>query len=376
MTIEVFSSIGQIQTSKWSDFVTKRFFLHHNYLHTMEKACTEIEFRYVLVSDSEGQIIAALYFQILPFKGEHLFNYIPTNKAWLQTIFRASLSWIDTRLLVLGNVIFTCENGIQISSNIMESIPQIVSESIDKIVSNYPKKILGTMLSETIAGMSNDFFCKHGGFHSFQVEDRMEMEIGHYTHFEDYKSSLQSKYRVRLNKVYALNSAIQKQVITTHNFENHRTEIQELFDQVMDHSKFKMNRLTAEYFCQFVRNIDRFHMLAYFHNSKMVAFVTYFSLDTIIEVHYIGLDYANNLNHKTYNFILYDMLQMAIEEKKKNICFGRTAQELKSTIGAKPYSVFSSLKVNHKLLNACTPFFLSKLLPAPWIMRSPFKNPT
>ena len=338
----------------------------------MEKACSQIKFRYALRSNLDGSIHAAAYFQIIPFKGENLYNYIPEANPLIEKLMRMSLSWIDTNLLVLGNAIFTCENGLAIDPSHPEKSDRWILELVNQVKKSISKNVMGIMLSESLTEKTNRFFCNHG-FHSFRVEDRMELDLTPFKDFEHYTSLLQSKYRVRMNKVLKLNQEIVSIDITAENFEEYKEKIQSLFDEVLAKSKFKLTRIRADYFGEFLRGMDRFKIKGYLSDGQLIAFTSYYELDTIIEVHYIGLNYKFNDSHKIYNFMLYDILQIGLKMNKKKICYGRTAQELKSTLGAYPEAVYSSLKVNNYFLNLFTPYFLSKLVPSEWQIRSPFK---
>lgn len=372
MDIEVYNSIGEIDKRRWSQFISKRFFLSYKYLSAMEKACSQIKFRYVILKNAEDEISAVAYFQVIPFKGENLYNYIPESNPVLERIIRIGLSWIDTNLLVLGNAIFTCENGLAIDKKQVGPTSAWLLKVVEKARDSIPSNVMGIMLSESLTEKTNRFFCNHG-FHSFRVEDRMELDAGSFASFEDYSKKLQSKYRVRMNKILTLNKEIEKIQITVDNFEIYRESIQRLFDEVLNKSKFKLTNISAEYYYQFLKEIDRFKMIGYVYEGELIAFMSYYDLDSIIEVHYIGMNYQYNEKYKIYNYMLYEILRTGIESQKKKICYGRTAQELKSTLGALPERVYSSLKVNNMILNLFTPFVLSKLKPSIWQIRSPFK---
>jgi hypothetical protein len=77
--IELFSSIQKISEADWSIYVQKRFFLHFDYLRTLEIACPQLNYRYAIVRNQENEFLAVLYFQIIPFEGKNLYNYLPLN---------------------------------------------------------------------------------------------------------------------------------------------------------------------------------------------------------------------------------------------------------------------------------------------------------
>jgi len=371
MIFKVYRSIEEVGESRWDTLVSKRFFLSYRYLKTLEIACNQLTYRYVLVYNKE-EFVGLFYFQIIPFSGEALRNYIPTSNSLFESLYELTLAKVRTELLVLGNVIFTCENGVLIDEKYKSVVEGLTTDTISKVIETMDKNPLGTMISESIKSVSSALVCPKK-FHQFHVEDRMELNLEGMNSFDDYLNRMHSKYRLRVRKVIESNEGTRIVTINKTNFAEFREQIESLFLNVLNNSKFKSTTIAVDYFFEFLKGVDRFKMNAWFIGDKMAGFVTYFELDTIIEVHYVGLDYELNQTHKIYNFILIQMIQYAFESKISKVCFGRTAQELKSTLGAKPYSTLSSLKINQSFLNILTPLFLNRMTPVPWISRSPFK---
>lgn len=372
MEYKVYRSIAEMGESNWDRYVSKRFFLSYNYLATLEKACQQLEYRYVLTLDQE-KFVSLCYFQIIPFSGTSLNQYLPTSNYFFRKLYENTLAKVRTNLLVLGNVIFTCENGVLVANENKYNAEEYIQQSLSLVLETMDKKPLGTMISENIKSVSSKMFCPKQ-FHIFQVEDRMELNLQELTTFNSYMDKLQSKYRIRVKKVLDLNKETQVINISRDNFSEYREQIEKLFLNVLENSKFKLTTISVDYFYQFLLNVERFKMKGYLKENKLVGFVSYFQLDTIIEVHYAGLDYDANQKTKIYNFMLVDMIQEAFNLSVKRICFGRTAQELKSTLGALPFATLSSLKINIGLFNLLTPVFLNNMVPEKWVLRSPFKT--
>jgi hypothetical protein len=77
--------------------------------------------------------------------------------------------------------------------------------------------------------------------------------------------------------------------------------------------------------------------------------------------------------NKLYNRILYDNLQFGIEHQLHLVKYGRTATEIKTTVGAKPLAMVNFIKHQNSMINHFVPRVL-KLLKAPeFITRHPFK---
>jgi hypothetical protein len=375
-SILIFNSIQDIDEKKWNDLVpASRYFLSYDYLSTLEKSNQEMEFRYLVLVDKEMRYLGICYFQIVAFRGEMLYKYVSNAKKLIKLVLEKSLSLIDSKIIALGNLIFTCESGVYFCDEINEIDKRVyVQEMISKVEEPYSCKTVGILISEELNSENYPFY-KKSGFEIFEVENKMIYKTAPYESFESYQNALTSKYRIRKNKIYKLNEHTEVIAIDKSNFELYENEIQKLFNNVLDRSKFKLMNLNSNYFKTFLEQEPRvFKLEGYLIQNQLVGFISYFEFEKDIEVHYLGLDYQKNEPYKLYNFILYKMIEKGYEHKKNMVCLSRTAQEIKSTLGAKPVKVYNYLKVNNSVVNKLVPLFLEKLKPEVWQERNPFKN--
>jgi hypothetical protein len=75
--------------------------------------------------------------------------------------------------------------------------------------------------------------------------------------------------------------------------------------------------------------------------------------------------------------MLYDMIAFGIEQKVEKLHFGRTAPEIKSTVGAAPSPMYGYVKHFNPLFNYfMVRTFTARLKPKQYIIREPFKTST
>ena len=373
-SFKVYKSIREIPENEWIQFVPdSRYFLSYPYLSTLEKSSPELDYIYVLFY--KNNILKGLAsFQVVDFNGDALRKYMPDSNFVVKFILNKGLDVIKSKLLVLGNLIFTCETGWYFDPLFSEPHrDKILFEMIRIARKQISKKTIGIMINEA-SGIRQHQSYKCQGFHLFEVENKMVFKSHLFSNFSEYDDKLISKYRVRKNKIFQLNKNIEFFEIDAFNFEMYQNEIQNLFNNVIEKSKFKLLDLNKDYFKVFLEEQSlTFKLIGFRENETLLGFVSYFEINQEIEVHYIGLNYNYNQTNKLYNLMLYKMIELGIHENKIEVCMSRTAQEIKSSVGAQPIRVFSFLKITNIFLNILTPFFLSRLKPKNWSPRSIFK---
>ena len=93
-----------------------------------------------------------------------------------------------------------------------------------------------------------------------------------------------------------------------------------------------------------------------------------------MEVHYTGMDAEICKPLHLYQHMLYDMVNLGIGSKVGRMHFGRTAPEIKSTIGAAPSAMYGYVKHFNPLFNfALVRTFTTRLKPQDYTIRNPFK---
>ncbi len=72
--------------------------------------------------------------------------------------------------------------------------------------------------------------------------------------------------------------------------------------------------------------------------------------------------------------MLYEYIKIAISKKLKTINFGRTASEIKSSVGATPQDLTMYLRHKKSITNRILKLFLQRVQPTPFQQKIPFKS--
>ncbi|MFN8283863.1 MAG: hypothetical protein U0U67_11655 [Chitinophagales bacterium] len=378
LSVKIYTSLQEIEADCWNSICTSiPFFQTYEFLKMIESIQQTLQFRYVLVFKN-NRIEAALYFQLLDFSFRNLVNYSSEHEqqAGIKTSVKRYIARKNTKLLNLGNVFFTGDKGIiaKEESEVVEQLPLF----FEAVKSTFKEKKPAASLLANIYLKDEEKcsrFCEQS-FHPFITEPDMFMQLDENWHsMADYMNALSSKYRVRTKKIVSTSADIVKKDFCKEEVIAYKNEIQLLYNNVVNNVAFNMATLNIDFF-ENVKELygDRCVVSGYFLHNNLVGFSCVFHLETdTMHVHYIGLNYDVNKEYKLYNRMLLDFVEFGIQCRVKHIHFGRTATEIKTTIGAKPNPLRAYLKMNNRFFNMALPTFLKRIKPPEYVVRNPFK---
>lgn len=384
LNFEVYTELDEVPHLIWNSLASKKTTLHTNYLSVLEGIDLEGIQNVYVIYNYNNQPIGITFFQKLFFTGAALKPYLPqtTNSIRKQflSLVSKTMSAIKGYVLVAGNLLTTADNGFNFNQNfspqIISNLLKVAGDHIISIAKTHKIQLsILTDFSEVYADKAIvKNLCTVCGYKMFEADPNLVLDISKWASFEDYKQALTSKYRVRLKKIIKDSSQIKRFEIDLNNFDQYCNDIDSLYKNVIDRIPFKMAEVNATYFKLLLQRLNGdFKIYGYLLNDKLVGFITAFAENDIYEVHLIGLDYTITQSNKLYNRILYDMIELGIEGNFKTISFGRTANEIKSTIGATPERMICYMKHRNFFLNQVVGIMLKIFKPKPWQQRHPFK---
>lgn len=375
-SIKVFNSVAQLPFSKWQNFVPETNLMHSfNYLKQLEENQAErMAFRYVFVEQNQ-ETIGVCYFQIVYFKGTQLRTYQAEN-AFTNTLKSLVLPLLNVNLVVGGNLLMTGEKGIFFRRDLNEDlIAEAYLQTVNSILKSNRNvgAFLMTDIYESDSVLKANFL--KSNFHQIFEEPDMIMHLKpEWNCFKDYLSTLSSKYRVRAKKCISMSKTLVRKNLSVEEISSLEDEIQTLYHNTISKSSFNLIELQKGFFTEQKKIYsERYMIFGYFLDEKLIGFNSLYCNINKGEVHYIGLDYEANKEHSTYQRMLYDMVDCGIERKFSQLHFGRTAPEIKSTVGAVPREVSGMLKHKNGIVNSLIIKPLAAAVkPKSFVFRNPF----
>ena len=353
----------------------KNVYFSKPFLKAFEHSNPQIEFKYIAISDAKKHTIALALVQVINLSVEGTLKNIKVTPFIRKLL---SLFFCDKHIKIMfcGNIFLSGEHGIRSSEGVSknEIITQI-GTTLDAVAANTKPlhAIFIKDFKEKSLKSTRQFL--NFGYSEIKVEPNMILQLQpEWKSFEDYKNTLKSKYRVKANKADSTSSALETRLFTEHDFETYKEELQALYQNTIDNASFNAQVLDLNTYIHLRATFkDNFIVKAYFLEDKLVGFLTALINKNALDAHFIGLNYELNKSLAIYPRILNDYIRLGIKKQVSSINLGRTASEIKTTIGANPLELSCYIKHKNPLLNSLIKPFFKRIKVKEFRQHSPFK---
>ena len=380
----IFNYVSEIPKTIWDCFIEDdNIYFSKEYLTAFETHNSHnIQFFYIVIFN-QNKAVAIAVLQVLEFDYTQSNFATNTNKFVQKTMDTLSciLKQNYVKIMICGSPFLSGEYGVFIKST--EKKP-IILEHLAKGVQTILNA--NTSLKRWVdVILIKDFFTqslpvthqlKKYNYTPVQVDTNMVLNLKDNWHtFDDYLADFKSKFRVKAKKAYKQSTHLIAKDFSAEDILTHIKTLTKLYENVFTKANFNWSILNLSTYAALKDSLqDRFIFKAYFLDDKIVGFMTGIVNQNKLDAHYIGLDYEFNKTHAIYSRILYDYVQIAINRNLKQLYLGRTAGEIKSTIGAVPQDLTAYLRHKKSFANFLFKPFLKRIKPTPFEQRFPFKK--
>ena len=379
--------IEDVPEEIWNDLgCTNNLYFSPKYLSAIANNHSGIDFWYVVLFDDERNPIAFATIQVVDFFLDSVQNELKGFVNQIKKIgrkFGIVAEKKPFKILTCGNTFVSGEHGIFIKDNqnkqkvIKELAKSVVQLVNDEKQFNY--KISGFMLKDFIheSLFVTDELLEYN-YHSFNVEPNMLMQIdSDWNDFTDYLAAMKTKFRVKAKKAMERSFPLEMIEITQYNFHDYSTEMEMLYKNVSSKAGFNLGSFNLETYKSLKEKLgDDYVIRIYLLKDKVVGFLSAMINQKNLDAHFVGIDYTYNREFAIYQRMLYDYIQLAIDKKLSQINFGRTASEIKSSVGAEPQNLTIYFRHKNHIPNKILSFFVNKIQPTPFNQKFPFKVKT
>lgn len=376
-----FSTINDIPSKIWEDLQCKpNVYFNKFFLNSIETNHTEISFSYIILLNDYDKAIAFSTLQLVDF----YLNSMQNDFDFLKKVgrkLRVLKEHKPLKLLISGNTFVSGEHGLFINQKQdKKKVIKELAEAINHFV-NSNKTLKNTIDAFLLKDFVNESLfitneLKKFGYNPFSVEPNMQLQIDEdWQSFDDYLAAMKTKFRVKAKKAYQQSNYLKIENVTSSNIKSQLPKMTELYKKVSKNASFNLGNFNLETYTDFIENLEENYILKTFYlEDKMVGFLSGIINNNSLDAHFVGIDYELNRTHAIYQRMLYSYIEIAINKKLKIINFGRTASEIKSSVGAKPQDLTMYVRHKKTITNKILKLFLQKIQPTPFQQKFPFKK--
>jgi len=383
----LYADAASVPAADWQSVAGDSVFLHKEFLKIVERSeHTRVSCRYVVVY-TNARPCGIIYYQVVDFKagifGSVLTSQVDNLRNRRVSVFERYLNSnsdeVLLRLFTCGNNLVSGEYGYKFASGIKPEMQTQLVLTITELEAKEEKlrgSISAILIKDFYVPLHPAKTLADGGFTEFFVEPNMIIDIpANVKSLSDYTALFSKKYRNRAKSVLASISGLEIRYLDLSEIKANEKELYSLYEQIFEKAKFRLIKLPSDYFSA-VKELfkELFTVKGYFKNGKLIAFASSFLLGNELEAHYIGFKYEENSEHDLYQNILYSMIEEGLKNNCSRVNLGRTASEIKTTVGAKAHNLLCYIRSQNTISRLIQRPFISFLQPAPWTPRNPFKE--
>ena len=388
-SLSLVNSIADVGKSEMALLDKQPIQLSYNYLLAFEKGSpTNQTYKYVFVKE-KAVVVGMFYYQIIDLASkelEHIINLEPYSK--LLSCFSGLINNLLFRvkknkkhvLLINGNLTISGEHGIAFLNDKKNIVMQHLSSALDLVKNDIElhDKIIASIIKDfpSVDIAQIDSVVPPNRYSKMMMDPIMKINIlSHWNSMDDYTEDLSAKYRLRYNNTRKKLDGLHIKKLSYEDIEKEKDQINTLYVNVQQKSPVRIVKTDVNYLLSLSQYLgDNFVFKAIYKKEIMISFFCGFYDKNHFEAHHIGINYQFNKQHALYHNILFEFIDLGISLKRREISFGRTAMEMKTTVGAIPVDYHAFIRLHNRVLNSIIRPFIPGKAEVNWTPRSPFKN--
>lgn len=378
--IQLYTSFDDVPVSDWEHVAAnKTVYLQTAYLNALEEAMNgDMEFYYAIAYNEKKEAQLVSSFQLVTF--------IDKRKKYTDHLCKLSYhlhkkisDTMNINVLVCGNVFCDGENGLAWTDDLNDAdAMDLAGEIVDQLKSDLEveKKSSLTLFKEFWPeSVKFSDRLKQWNYRDFMIDVNMVLDIHpSWNSFDDYLKSMKTKFRTRAKGVMKKSSELQLRSLSSDEIREHKEKVNELFSNVLEKSDFSFGKLKASAFANIKDALgDLFEFKGFFLGDELEGFSTSFKNGDSLEANFVGINYKLNNELAIYQRILYDYVEQSLKCRMKDLQLGRTAELMKSQIGALPTNMKLYVKHQKSVPNLLLKPILHSISPSEFEIRQPFK---
>jgi predicted N-acyltransferase len=374
----IYSKVSELPED-WNSLAVNNIFLSKEYLEILEKSAPKNMICHYIGLFLNDKLVGITLSQFLDLN--KLESFGDRDKCIKTSVRNFVFKNLCSNVLFIGNNMLSGQNAFSFSEEInKKELLQVIGEAykvLKIIFRKNGKKIHITTFKDFDSNEITEF--KKAGFeehYQFSTQPNMIFEIPEkWKSEQNYIDALSKKYRDQYKRSRKRAEGIEKRKFHLQDIIKYEETIYDLYFHVAQNAPFNTFYLAKNHFRVFKEIMkDKFLFYGYFLDDKLIGFNTLIKNGDVMDTYFLGYDDTIQKEKMLYLNMLYDMIAYSINKGFKKIIFARTALEIKSSVGAKPYEMYGLMEHCNTIVSKNMGRIFDYLEPkTEWNERNPYK---
>ncbi len=383
--VQYFSSINDIPTQIFEELsCLSNLYFNPQYLVSIEKNNSQMQFMYIVLFGDDEKPVGLAVLQLVDFYLDNISNEVFSLLENIKCLGRRLGILPTTKLLkvlVCGNIFVTGEHGIFIRSDqeekrVLKQFEQAMRHLVhsNELLSSKVDAFIIKDFEQISLTITDSFH--NEGYYSFKVDPNMVLTFRkEWKNFDDYLGAMRTKFRVKARKAMKKSQDLEVITITNETVQDILPQMIQLYKGVSKNANFNLGEFNLETYKDLKKELGTHYLLrGYWLKGELVGFLSGMINEDFLDAHFVGINYKLNKEYAIYQRMLYDYISIGISTDLRGVRFGRTASEIKSSVGAVPKEMTVYIRHKKNLQNRVLRLFLHKITPTKFQQKFPFKD--
>jgi hypothetical protein len=216
---------------------------------------------------------------------------------------------------------------------------------------------------------------QYQGWTPLEFDPEMLLHVNpEWNNFDDYMQGLKTKSRTKIKRIMALSSDFELRTLSSAELAERCDELIALYQGVYERSGFRLGSLhAAEMLTSKAEWGDDFVVMVYELDGVLKGFQCAYVGSEETEAFFVGFDPELRKTHAIYQRMLVEFICLGVERGSKRVNMGRTALEIKSSVGALPRRLMCEVRFRNPLFHAVVDRYTQGYNPVMQKLRQPWK---
>lgn len=351
MIYKLFRSLKEIKQDLWDSIIDmNNITKSYQFLLSVEQAMNrENQYWYVLFWEKNELIAHACIFTHYT-KLEEVTNVFLSENV-ISRVRSFYKKFLTLKLLGCGTPIATCSDVLTIKSN---QYQYEVTKMLNQILLNLGKSQKASSI------MIRDFTyktdCKKNMFtdYDYKVVDSLPTSFVkiEWNSFDEYVEEFKSKIKVKMRRNIKRFENGNLEVKIVDNYSCYVEDMIRLYNNVYEKAENKFEKLNKEFLSSINENLnDKSKAIIVLKGDKVIGIELIVEDNDILRPLYVGIDYKYNEEYRLYFNMIYQIIKVGIERKKKYVELGQTCYYPKIKAGAFVEKMHMYIRFRSHILN-------------------------